>query len=146
MDYLTLFNIATIISVGFYFKKNIYSFMLRQMFHIIDKYQNSKHKTYIESYFVNDNDLSIKIKYIRHNEEHFIMIPFKRDLIALMSQFKAKLIKDDEEIDITQQPGLPYMCSAEQLGGKEIIITNEETGARHVYKHKIPLFAEEIME
>jgi hypothetical protein len=44
-----------------------------------------------------------------------------------MSSLEVFLMKDNKAEKITQQPGIPYVLSAKQLGGSLIVVTNEES-------------------
>jgi hypothetical protein len=124
---------------------------------INSKYQNTKlilsliDRLNIEnkpqtSFVINDTDMSANIVYERLANKYILFVPFNRKYIASMTQFKAELLrKNDTPIDITQQPGIPYMVSAKLLGGDSIRITNQETGNYHDYDN-IPGYAEEIMD
>lgn len=54
-----------------------------------------------------------------------------------MSGHRAILIKEGEEIDITQQVGLPYLVTAADLGGTEIRIIQGERERRFGPNEKI---------
>lgn len=103
-------------------------------------------KENIPSFVINDTDLSAQISYQRVNSKYPISVPYNRKYVIAMSQFKAELLrKDKPTLDITQQPGLPYLVSPSDLGGYMIKITNEETGSVASYIDKSPMYAEEIM-
>jgi hypothetical protein len=99
------------------------------------------------AFSINDSDLSATILYKRLGHEYMLMVPFNRDYVAGMSQFRAKLFRHNKSpIDITQQPGIPYLVSAHDLGGTHIEITNHETGATHSYSSAtVPLYAAELL-
>ncbi len=97
-------------------------------------------------FFINDTDLSADIYYERMNSKYRVSIPFNRKYIVAMSQFKAELLyQDGTSLDITQQPGIPYLVSAVDLGGNIIRITNQEYGVAYDYIDKPPMYAIEIM-
>ena len=73
-------------------------------------------------FILNATGVSALITYNRDNESYMLNIPFKRDLIRKMSGSKAYLVKDDQQINITQQPGIAYNVTARELGGNKIIV------------------------
>lgn len=86
------------------------------------------------------------INYEYCNNTYKIMIPFNRSYVAKMCEFQVYLIDEHgKEINITQQPGIPYLNSAEDLGGKLIRITNEGTGAFHYYDES-PMYGVEVID
>lgn len=80
-----------------------------------------------------------EISYNYRGTKYNIIMPFNRNYAIDMIQFKVELLKkDDIVIDITQQAGLPYLFTAESLGGYDIRITNEDNGKTYNYGVKIP--------
>lgn len=100
------------------------------------------------SFTVNDSDTSATIIYERMGSHYLLMIPYNRKFVAPMSQFKVELLRHNKEpLNITQQPGIPYMVNAEHLGGFAIKITNEDNGLFHEYPQSIlPLYGEEVFD
>lgn len=98
-----------------------------------------------DQFKIGDNDTHAIISYSRHGHQYNYIVPFDRSYIVHMSQFKAQLVLNgDTLLDITQQPGLPYLISPISLGGDAIRITNEETGISVDYTTE-PMFAKEVM-
>lgn len=91
------------------------------------------------------NNNHIEISYSCLGEKYFIRLPYNPRNKVKMIQFKAELISGDKKIDITQQPGIPYLINAKDLCGEKIILTNLETGEYHEYT-TAPLYGIEIME
>ena len=88
-----------------------------------------------------------KISYIYMGHKYDIYIPYIRRNAIKMTDFKAELITNDSIINITQQPGIPYLVNAKQLDGNSIKLTNLSTGATHTYDlTECPLYGTEIME
>lgn len=59
-------------------------------------------------------------------KQHNIYVPYHRNISTKMLRRKYILIKDGARIDITQKPGVPYLVSAEDMGGQEILIEDRE--------------------
>lgn len=71
---------------------------------------------------------AVCITYSKQGQSHNIYVPYNSRQIAKMSGHRAFLIKSEQETEITQQPGIPYLVTAEQLGGEQIkIVTLDET-------------------
>jgi len=110
----------------------------------IESSSNSKEP----AFSVNPSDLSACISYETMHKKYSINIPYNRENIVAMSQFKAELLRRDlDALDITQQPGIPYMLTATDLGGFAIRITNQEIDRSHVYdENTIPGYGVEVMD
>lgn len=66
----------------------------------------------------------IKLKYVYQNREYMLLFPFDMTKVNKMKNLKVTLHSNDKQIDITQQPGVPYLLSANQLDGEYITVTN----------------------
>lgn len=75
------------------------------------------------SFSINDSERSASIVYSRFGNNYIINVPYARELVPRMVQIKAMLIKSDKQIDVTQQPGIPYLITAAMLGGDKIILS-----------------------
>lgn len=116
---------------------------------LINKIQNDITPKNIQVAFsVNDTDTSASIVYERIGQQYIMLVPYNRRYVAAMSQFKVELLRtNNEPVNITQQPGIPYLVSADSLGGYSIRITNQETGTSKEYLHiDIPHYGEEVMD
>ena len=96
---------------------------------------------------INETGKSANLTYNRLGTDYILLIPFDRKKIVDMSQFKVELLRyDKDSVDITQQPGIPYMITAEQLGGYAIKVTNHESEIIYEYDmHTIPLYCSEVL-
>ena len=87
---------------------------------------------------INNTNKSASITYTRIGKEKLINVPYRRDLKEKMRQWEVLLVfNNNKSTDITQEGGFPYICTAEQLGGKEIIARNKDTGDVINYKKGI---------
>ena len=64
-----------------------------------------------------------EIPYYHNGISYSIRVPYKRSEMARMDEF---IVWADEK-NITQQPGIPYLLDAEELGCKEITSCNVDT-------------------
>lgn len=91
------------------------------------------------------NDYSAIITYDYNGNSYDINIPFNRKYVLPMSDLKVKLILNGKEIDITQQPGIPYLLSAGELGGDKLLIINTASGSTKYYEsNECPGYATEM--
>lgn len=72
-----------------------------------------------ESKILNNRSCS-HISYMHSGSKYQIYVPFDTELSSLMKDVSVFLHKPSEEIDITHQPGIPYLMSAASLGGYRI--------------------------
>jgi len=58
-----------------------------------------------------------------------LFVPKNKELLSKMSLYKVEvLLIDDTLLDITQEPGIPYLLSLKQFNGKKFIFTSLEEG------------------
>lgn len=65
---------------------------------------------------------SVKIGYHRCGLDYNIVAPYRRELVSKMAGSQVWCSKDDVLIDITQQPGIPYLISANMLDADYIVV------------------------
>ena len=108
--------IITVIALSYYYLPHTTSVVISfsiLLLHLFNRFNESSKDTF-KLITCCDRDFAI-IKYRRHNKEHMMMLPYDRASIAHMSRYNIFLkIQDDnsdedeEVINITHQPGLPY--------------------------------------
>lgn len=96
---------------------------------------------------ITDTSKSANIIYERMGQQYILFVPYNRRFVSQMNQFKVELLRENNNpVDITQQPGIPYLTSANSLGGTFIRITNEDSELTHEYgPDEIPYYGEEVM-
>lgn len=160
MDNYLVSSIVVISLLGFSYYKGYLSSVskwidtrrqrVKLLISLMDKIKTdiSTKKDSMTSFTVNDSDMSATILYERMDQKYIVLVPYNRKYVAPMSQFKVELLRtNNNPVDITQQPGIPYLVTAESLGGYAIRITNQETGLSHEYgSDKAPIYGEEVMD
>jgi hypothetical protein len=74
---------------------------------------------------LNETGRSLCITYDRVGKTYHFNVPFSRQLMVRSVGLKVYLIQESgSELDITQQPGLPYLVTAEMLGGTGLKIVH----------------------
>lgn len=133
--------IATIITVI-----SIFCYKYRTRIITIWKLSQSLKIPMANSECILDNDKAT-IQYNYRGISHDLYLPFDKNHAISMIEFKVELLKRDGiVIDITQQPGIPYLVTAASLGGYDIRITNEDNKKVHNYGDKIqPGYGIEVM-
>ena len=116
----------------------------KTLLYSIEKYQLINKifsKQTLASFTINDSGKSAFIVYSRCGKDYMINVPYKRELVTQMSKCKVFLSKNNEMINITQQPGIPYLVSAKMLGGDKIIMNCGET-VKEFLNDEIPSFSQ----
>ena len=85
----------------------------------IQKYYGASYDTYVK---INQSNKSLSITYTYLGQVYLINLPYNSSKLIINRSKKVYLVNSKHEIDITQQPGIPYMCSSHELGGESIII------------------------
>lgn len=89
---------------------------------------------------INNTGKSASIKYSRYGCEYILNVPYNRQKLSLMSKLKVFLVLESgEQVEITQQPGVPYTVSARDLGGKQIKVIQPE-GTSLYSIDEVPMF------
>lgn len=66
------------------------------------------------------------ITYKRRGRTYQVFVPYNKRKINKVTGKLVYLIKDEDKIDITQQPGVEYMLTAKDMKGKKIVIYDQE--------------------
>jgi len=85
------------------------------------------------------------VTYTYNEKKYRVLVPYRAEKAAGMLSLRATLhLTDGSILDITQQPGVPYLCKASDLGGEKIVLYNAETNNSVEYT-VAPGWAEEIV-
>lgn len=150
MEFYYVFGVIFTIWILFYLGRKLFLWIkfIRSMLNLLNvlKYNNTGHNT-ITPFSVNENDITASIVYEYLGHKYLLLVPYNRSHVMSMSKFKVELLKENHApIIITQQPGIPYLVTAFQLGGYAIRITNEDTGLSKEYPNNdMPDYGTEVM-
>ena len=80
------------------------------------------------------------IKVSHMGKTHSVYLPYDRRKSSQMMRRKVFLIKEGEKTDISQKPGIPYLVSAQDLGGDLIQVEDLEGNVLNTFpRDKIPI-------
>jgi uncharacterized protein (UPF0333 family) len=85
---------------------------------------------------------------ITYNEgKNSLRVPYDADLVPVMINYEVNLMTATNNfVCITQEPGIPYLCTARQLGGEKIIVIDHENNTSYTYGiDDVPRFCEELL-
>lgn len=86
---------------------------------------------------------SALITYSNNSEKYQLSVPYDPQRALEMIFYKATLVNGSETRDITQEPGIPYLLAAKDIGGEYINIENQASGIAFTY-YQAPMYAEEL--
>lgn len=104
-------------------------------------------KTIAEQFTVDPTGRRATIEYLWLNRSYRMVVPFDQNAATDMAPYRATLILNEEEsVDITHQPGIPYLATAKSLGGIAITVLNTLSGEQHRYEaDQAPQYATEVL-
>jgi hypothetical protein len=86
------------------------------------------------SIIVNDSDQSITVTYEKTGMGYSVFLPFNRAHVLRMNNLQMRLtMANGTSVNITQEPGIPYLCSAAELGGISITAYNIDDETSHEF-------------
>ena len=102
-----------------YGKKKFYKYVMEKVNEELDRrMETDKEQELFKP--VHNNSAVIIVN--QAGKTHSVYVPYDRKKSSSMLRKKVYLIKENEKIDISQKPGVPYLITAKQLGGSEIIV------------------------
>lgn len=148
MNYYLYFGGFIIGGVGcyygyFYIKNKFNQLIANKIISKLDENMNKQESNFIPL----RKTQSALISFESGGKQHKICVPYDRTKARHMLRKKVFLvcIKSDEtqdKIEITHKTGVPYLLSAEMMGGESIIVMKDEAIIKTYDKHEIPNFLE----
>ncbi len=113
--------IPPVLYVGYvYGKRAFYNYVMGKVNEELDR--RLKKEENDEAFRPAEKSKSALIKVSHGGKSHDIYVPYDRSKSSSMLRKRVFLIRDGEKVDLTQKPGIPYLVSAEHLGGSQILI------------------------
>ena len=119
MNYgLTAVAGITLISLTYYYgKRKLYSYVMDKVKEELDKRMEDE-----KEFFQTFSKKTSRVKIKHAGKVHSIFVPYDRSKSTSLLRKKVFLLKDEHKIDISQKPGIPYLVSAEDMGGQQIVV------------------------
>ena len=102
-----------------YVKKRIIGYALNKIVDHINENNN-------EQYFKPISKNSAMITFNRLGKIDNVYVPYNRRNSSIMLTKNIYLVKKGEKTLLNQNPGIPFMVSASDLGGEEILVEDKE--------------------
>lgn len=126
MSYLsyTFLGLSIVSATLYIYRNTIKSYIVQK---IVDSIVKSCDKLDQEDTFkISPTGKSVTISFIYHNRKYNVFLPFDKSLISKYSGYQFYLETNDKITEISQKPGIPFLVTADQLGGTSIIVQNVE--------------------
>ncbi len=120
MDYSYLIIPPVLYVTYVYGKAAFYNYVMGKVNEELDR--RLKKEENDEAFRPAEKSKSALIKVNHGGKSHDIYVPYDRSKSSSMLRKRVFLIRNGEKVDLTQKPGIPYLVSAEHLGGTAIII------------------------
>ena len=120
--YLSLPIVGYLGYVGYRYGENkFYEYVMSRVKDELDK----RMKKEDEEEMFRPSDKSAVIRVSSGGKSHSIFVPYDRSKSSSMLRKKVFLVQENgDRFDISQKPGVPYLVSADHLGGKQIVVEN----------------------
>lgn len=139
MNYFYISLAGVSLYCGYYYGRSyLKQYILNQVLKELNKKQDEEGEIFKPL----EKSKSALILYKHGGKDHRVCIPYDRSRVISMMRKDVKLITDDDEIDITHKPGIPYLLSAFQMGGIKIVVKKDNKVVREYTDHDIPNYLE----
>lgn len=137
-------GVATCYAAWVYAKPKIMSLVVDA---VLDSYLERQETTVVNTAVVEEVDNYsghiITIPYLYGGEQYKITLPYGKAMA--MSGIKATAVTvDGQQHDMTQQPGIPYLFTPQELGLQQIILNNTYNGVTHCHTDDAPLWGDSV--
>lgn len=116
-----------------------------KLYHLYNKYNNLLNLMNIEG---QTNTITLHhtyavIPYKYNNTEYTVRIPYNVSKVCHMDEFIVWAETPEGSVNITQQPGIPYMLTPTLLGCNSITVHNVDSDKYYDYAD-VPMYLEDI--
>lgn len=137
-----LIGIGMVIIIGYWWKDSIFYYIKKLMMRLIFQsiFGQNIHLPSLDNnqLIINNNQKSASIIYNYRGRRYILFFPFHPEEIMKSIGFQFFLIKKGKKIDITQQKGIPYLITANQLGGEKIELRKDNELIKEYLSDEIP--------
>jgi len=109
--------------------------MAKQCYSIYQVFKNINHQ---DQAHIFDNYIEIPYKHMNINYK--VWLPYNHKLVLKMLPYTVTAVKDNQSLNITQQPGVPYLITPYDLNAESIITYNENEDQEDFYYNQIMPF------
>ncbi len=134
---ITTTSVITYYSYG-YLKRKITSHILTKVQEKLDSNMDNE----VISFRPIPKTKSALISFTHGGKQHHVSVPYDRSKGRKMGRMVVWLVGSEERIDITHKPGIPYLLSAEQMGGDKIIVMKDGNTIKEYSGDEIPNWLE----
>ena len=147
--YVPTIIVSSVGSIGIYYgyyyvKGYIKNYIMERVMEELNRKQNQE----AEIFKPMEKSKSAIILYNHGGKSHNICVPYDRSKSRKMLRKEVFLVRlDDQEnnnqenqIEITHKPGVPYLLSAKDMGGIKIIVIKDDETIREYGEEEIPNF------
>lgn len=122
-----------------YLKKKIAAHIFNQVHQKFGEIQDNEDEMFKSL----ERSQSALISFTHGGKKHFISVPYDRRKGRTMTRKKVYLVKDGEKIEITHKQGIPYLLSAEEMGGSSILVIKDNKLVKEYSSETRPNYLED---
>lgn len=108
---------------GYYYLKNkLDNYIIVQVMKKLDEMGNAEEVKFQPF----QRTRSAMVMFEHGGKQHRVCIPYDRTKSRAMLRKKVYLIRGNDKIEITHKPGVPYLLSAKDMGGNNIVVEKDK--------------------